>query len=335
MQHSRNCSLDLLKTISSFMIVCIHFKFPGEFGHFITIIARFAVPIFFMISGYFSYNNSLEKIKNKTLHIIKLYLLGFVIYFCFNIGTNLFSCNFKDIFDYLSSYFNIRNIACFLLFNDSITVLHIWFLAALTYCYVIQYFIFKLKIKDKIVYVISCILLLVNLIFGAGLSCVGIELPLCLIRNFLFMGFPFFVFGQFIRKNEDAIVKTVNIKHIFILIAVSLLETIVMLRINWKEDLYLGSILSAFVLFFVALKLKNRSYNPKLILLFNTSTSIYLIHVLVGRILDITCLKYMGLYLRPIVVYCVSMLLALIINWIKPKIRKRQKMETEFSVIYS
>ncbi|WP_442863929.1 hypothetical protein [Blautia sp. KLE_1732_HM_1032] len=35
------------------MIVCIHAPFPGKFGAYFTTLTRVAVPIFFMITGYF------------------------------------------------------------------------------------------------------------------------------------------------------------------------------------------------------------------------------------------------------------------------------------------
>ena len=69
MKKQRNYSLDLLKFISSFLIVCIHFKISGETGKLITIIGRFAVPVFFMVSGYYSYNDDEHHIKNKILNI--------------------------------------------------------------------------------------------------------------------------------------------------------------------------------------------------------------------------------------------------------------------------
>lgn len=46
-------SLDVLKVLCAFFIVCIHAPFPGTWGGYFTSITRIAVPIFFMISGFF------------------------------------------------------------------------------------------------------------------------------------------------------------------------------------------------------------------------------------------------------------------------------------------
>ena len=52
----RNYSLDALKLVASFFVVFIHVSFGGVFGEVIKALAGFAVPIFFLTSGYFSYN---------------------------------------------------------------------------------------------------------------------------------------------------------------------------------------------------------------------------------------------------------------------------------------
>lgn len=51
----RNKNLDAVKAVAACFVVFIHVGFPGETGQIIKVIARFAVPFFFMISGYFCY----------------------------------------------------------------------------------------------------------------------------------------------------------------------------------------------------------------------------------------------------------------------------------------
>lgn len=48
----RNKSLDVLKLICAFLIVCIH-KPPKIGGGYSVALCRIGVPIFLMISGYF------------------------------------------------------------------------------------------------------------------------------------------------------------------------------------------------------------------------------------------------------------------------------------------
>ncbi|MFV8815028.1 acyltransferase family protein [Aerococcus urinaeequi] len=56
-KNMRYSSLDGMKTIAAFLVICIHIPFPGEVGQIITAIARIAVPFFFMVSGFFASDN--------------------------------------------------------------------------------------------------------------------------------------------------------------------------------------------------------------------------------------------------------------------------------------
>ena len=51
--QNRQNNIDILKAICAFYIVCIHVPFPGIVGEYLTQLTRIAVPIFFMITGYF------------------------------------------------------------------------------------------------------------------------------------------------------------------------------------------------------------------------------------------------------------------------------------------
>lgn len=50
----RNCLLDAIKGLACFAVVFMHVKFPGNLGGVITIISSFAVPVFFMTSGFYA-----------------------------------------------------------------------------------------------------------------------------------------------------------------------------------------------------------------------------------------------------------------------------------------
>ena len=74
-QKERYWTFDFLKFVCAFFVVCIHIKFPGAVGNaFQSTICRIAVPIFFMITGFF-YSRTCE--KGKQLKQIKRVLLLF------------------------------------------------------------------------------------------------------------------------------------------------------------------------------------------------------------------------------------------------------------------
>lgn len=75
--------LNIVKLVASYMVVFIHVSFPGQFGIDIVYLARFAVPFFFIVSGYFSYNSfnlkNIKKIDKKiqTTGLLYLESIGF------------------------------------------------------------------------------------------------------------------------------------------------------------------------------------------------------------------------------------------------------------------
>lgn len=59
----RNHSFDILKLLLALLVVFIHIPVPWRDS--ILPLTRYAVPCFFMISGYFLYNSDMEKMKKK------------------------------------------------------------------------------------------------------------------------------------------------------------------------------------------------------------------------------------------------------------------------------
>ena len=61
----RNKSLDAVKAIAACLVVCIHVSFPGQAGQLVKVLARCAVPFFFMVSGYFCYYQNCNASKRS------------------------------------------------------------------------------------------------------------------------------------------------------------------------------------------------------------------------------------------------------------------------------
>lgn len=53
MSNARNSTFDIFKGIACIMIVFTHCAFPGTFGVSVQTLARWTVPFFFVVSGYF------------------------------------------------------------------------------------------------------------------------------------------------------------------------------------------------------------------------------------------------------------------------------------------
>lgn len=86
MLMGRADNIDILKAICAFLIVCIHVPFPGKEGPYFTALTRIAVPIFFMITGYF-YSDVVaqHKEKRQIMKIFYLVIEANMFYFIWNI----------------------------------------------------------------------------------------------------------------------------------------------------------------------------------------------------------------------------------------------------------
>lgn len=111
-EQSRADNIDILKALCAFLIVCIHVPFPGKVGAYFTTLTRVAVPVFFMITGYF-YSDTVARHKEK--HQIKkiLYLLveANALFFIWNIALNVLRG--ENIVAYIRSIFTGMNLLKF------------------------------------------------------------------------------------------------------------------------------------------------------------------------------------------------------------------------------
>lgn len=76
----RNRTLDMVKAICAYAVVLLHVHFPGNAGIIANVLARFAVPVFFMVSGYFCFrgdDTEFIRIGKKIRHVLKLMLVAF------------------------------------------------------------------------------------------------------------------------------------------------------------------------------------------------------------------------------------------------------------------
>ena len=72
-EQSRADNIDILKVLCAFLIVCIHVPLPRVIGEYFTTLTRIAVPVFFMITGYFYLD--VEKRNDEIRQIKKIFNL--------------------------------------------------------------------------------------------------------------------------------------------------------------------------------------------------------------------------------------------------------------------
>ena len=117
-EQSRADNIDILKAACAFFIVCIHILFPGLTGEYFMALTRVAVPIFFMITGFF-YSDIIERHKGKQ-QIKKIFCLSIeanLLFFIWNIALNILKRN--SLKTYIRSIFTKKTILKFIFLNDS------------------------------------------------------------------------------------------------------------------------------------------------------------------------------------------------------------------------
>lgn len=280
---NRNISLDILKLLMALMVVGLHAGFLSEFskiGAFLLTqgIFRVAVPVFFIINGYYFYyalvkNSQILWVKRVT--ILYLVWMAFYSYFWFSIPDMSAITFLKLIIKFLIGYHHLwyisgmigAAIVVMVLRNRDpkfiITCVGITFISGVLIQYIGNYHLFPETIIDK----------------AFNINWVH--------RNFLLFSFPFFCIGFLI--NKYSIDKQISIKvallstivGIFILCAESYLNYIQVNRdVGFDNYLSLILVCPAIFILFLNQKVSGTSKNIALY-----SSAIYFIHSFVLSVL--------------------------------------------------
>jgi len=263
------------------MIICIHTAYHGKI--YFDPLFRFAVPFFFMVTGYF-YSSIKEKhreyfqIKKMVILLLSSNFLYLIWTFMICIDTNV------SISDYLRSALSLKAWIRFLCFNESLFIGHLWYLGALVYVLVIILIFDKYSSREKL-YKFIPILLLTNIIMGNYSTIIFREtLPLILTRNFLFLGLPFFLLGDIIYKKQSNPTRRQLLSLLILSVILTITENLLFLKIAaaFNADFFLATPFLAYSLFMLFLEDRPFFHHPLLIkvaqLSKDTSITVYIIH---------------------------------------------------------
>lgn len=318
-----NRCLNFIKGIACIGVIFIHVVFPTKIGELISTSARFAVPVFFMISGYYCSLNNIDtnRILRKANHIIKIFLLSILMYFMYAIINNIFNNKVNEL---ISTIFSLKTILKILLLNNLsfLNAGHLWFLMALIYCYIMFIFINKFNLF-KLAYYSIPILFICKIIITYYTN------DWHYTDNFLFSGIPYFMLGNFIRKEKSRILVKVDNKQLIALGLVGLLfselANFIYLRLN---IFYIGTIIFSLSLFIFAQKNSQVCINNKIenigvkysLYIYVTHILFYLIINSVGNTFGIEA-NMMFLSLKPIIVTFITVVSGVVFYSIVNKLK--------------
>ena len=285
-------------------------------------VARVAVPIFFMLSGYFYPDTcSKQRATKKILQHLKIIIFLNLLYFFWQSGVNYIS---GTLGDFITKTFSLKMLMKMLFLNVSPFSGHLWYLNALLYVLVIIYYLDK-NGKREILYFLTPFLLLCDLMFGKySLLIMHRELPYILVRNFMFVGLPYFAIGCFIKVKKNFLEKYFNniILKLFVTVFLvcNIFERILLIKyeVNAARNHYIFTTFLAFTLFLSALRYDKNSKIVKGLACIGRKYSggIYVIHPIFVTVfseafgaVSIDALDYSA----PIIVYLLSV--CIIIGW--------------------
>ena len=187
---AHNYTIDLIKFLTCPFILLIHCPLSGSIGQAVIHFGRFGVPFFLLVSGWFSYSTSKEKMiknaKKKLYDTIKLLGTFLIAYFIMNSIVSLFSG--QRCLSWVLNYTNISTLVHFVFFNRALFFGSTgYYPFMLVYVYLIFIFLIKKSMLEKIFWVVPTLL-----ITNVSLSAFT-DIPWFFYGNFLCTGLPFFL----------------------------------------------------------------------------------------------------------------------------------------------
>lgn len=331
--------INALKIIAAFFVVGIHVHFPGDFGRAFVAVARFAVPFFFMVSGFFSYYDDKSvldaKYKRKISHVAVLFLGGTLLYFLFNIAVAVVN---SDVKNYLSELLTAENFISFLLFNHTCVSDFLWFLPALIYVYAV-FFLFEKKGLTKKLYFLIPVLFFAGVLirelpeFIDGMPSLFSKAYLC--RNWLFVGLPFFMAGHYIRINEEKLTRKFSDISLALIMLVSTAEAVIVDMLHVQKALYIGTFFAVISLFVFVLKKEGKIKSGKIAYLgAEYSLYVYIFHIMIKnvltRVLSTGILASAGEVLVPVmpfIVFALTLFASAVYVYLKKIIKIKLRRE--------
>ena len=131
----RNRTFDLFKWAAALFVLLLHVPFPGDVGGTVRMFARWAVPFFFMVSGYFTYGavqrEDAGRLVRRMRRLLRIFVpaAGFYALWC------CFLLSDKTPAAFFKSHYAMKNVVSFFLLNNTQSKPHLWFIPALIYCY--------------------------------------------------------------------------------------------------------------------------------------------------------------------------------------------------------
>ena len=310
----RNYSIDILKFICAILVVFLHSKYSYE--SVVRPLTRCAVPCFFMISGFLLYKKEgigKDRIFRNIRHILLITMWATLLYIIW-----------KEIVMIRQGGFlpSSRDFLKWIFLNDCPFAGHLWYLYAYIYVLLIVSLIDKLRLW-KYLFMLAPLLLIIELSFGEySLIIFNRTFPVNYVRNFLFVGFPYFAIGAFFKNNPTYCFMNNKVLWggVILFSLTSLLEKYILIQIDKVpiREHYFSSTFLAISLFMLLLSFNINKPNVFSRLGEKDSLYIYIIHpiiiTIIGVVFNSIGLTALYSWIAPFLVVIVVMYLIYVLR---------------------
>lgn len=235
--RQRNQAMELFKLAASLLVVFVHVPFPGMVGALVVALSRVAVPVFFAISGWFSYRTKPERLLKRFVHIVTLFVVAVAA--AAVLGCPVAVRNGGTAAGFLRGFVpGTENLATMMLIHDSTfpNTGYAWYLIGAGVCYLMLYvyvrFFGEEEVNYRPLYLFGAVLLAANLLLAEMPRALEMTVPYQLTRNGLLTGLPMFALGLFLREHRERIIKNFALTDGKLLLV--LLAGLVMTLLQWK-----------------------------------------------------------------------------------------------------
>ncbi len=318
----RNRTFDLFKWVAALFVLLLHVPFPGDVGGTVRMFARWAVPFFFMVSGYFTCNTVRRGDTGRLVRRVRRLAGIYIPAACFYALWCCFLLSNKTPAAFFKSHYTVQNIFSFLLLNNTQSKPHLWFVPALIYCYGVLLLLVKIHKTRWLRWV--PLLLLVPLMLGeVAVGMFHREVAAQYSRNAWFTGLPCFALGLLFKESEE------KIKHlghkwpamgVLVGLALSILEY---QYLKDSADLYLGPLVAAVSLFLLAQNITCTWENTFVLYAEGSALAIYILHPALRNLAERQLLPWWGVsgeaadWLLPVLTMALALLSAGLWLWAK------------------
>ncbi|MDE6844907.1 MAG: acyltransferase family protein [Lachnospiraceae bacterium] len=239
--QKENVSLNILKGVACICVVWIHCPFPGTAGKVITGFARFAVPLFFAISGYFVYDKEPEKIYCKIKHIAKILIVTEGFYFIWYFIRGCIRGGRYGVVEWIRKTLTLEAVMNCIVFQKTIIIDVAWFLLALLLAYMLTLGVNKYACWKSMFRIIPILLFLNEIIARTAPSICPDGMRWYWNANLWLLGWPCYVIGYWIRINQRKLLNIATEKWLM-LITVSFLLNLVEVFMPGTSWFYISNI---------------------------------------------------------------------------------------------